>query len=160
MSVAMGKINVALPLAVAAAIMLLSAGGFAAAWFSAAPVMAEETFTVVEHPDSDTVIDLADEGDTIGDSLAFSNEIYDADDANVVGTSQGSCVRTAPGAAWECTWTNTLDNGSIVVQGPFYDAKDSVLAITGGTGDYAGASGEMELKARDDGKFDFVFTIE
>ena len=41
------------------------------------------------------------------------------------------------GKAWECIWTVTLYAGQITVEGPFYDGKDSTLAITGGTGDYS-----------------------
>ena len=33
-------------------------------------------------------------------------------------------------------------------RGPFLDAGDSALAVTGGTGAYAGAKGEMTLHAR------------
>ena len=35
----------------------------------------------------------------------------------------------------------------MTVEGPFYDTRDSVLAITGGTGAYANARGQMELKS-------------
>ena len=51
-----------------------------------------------------------------------------------VGTDQGYCLRVVAGASYECTWTTFLPGGQIVVAGPFYDAKDSTLAITGGTG--------------------------
>ena len=38
-----------------------------------------------------------------------------------------------------------MEKGQLTVEGPFYDKGDSVLAITGGTGEYAGARGEMAL---------------
>lgn len=121
---------------------------------------AQETFTVIEHATTDTVADLGDEGDSIGDTLTFANDLYDDQDANVVGSSSGTCWRTKPGKSWECTWTNSLEDGSIVVQGPFNDSGDSTLAITGGTGKYNGASGEMTLHARDGGtEYEFTFTI-
>jgi hypothetical protein len=121
---------------------------------------AKESFMVIEHATTDTVADLGDKGDSIGDTLTFGNDLYDDQDANVVGSSSGACWRTKPGKTWECTWTNTLDNGSIVVQGPFYDSGDSTLAITGGTGDYSGATGEMTLHARDGGtEYEFTFNI-
>ena len=47
------------------------------------------------------------------------------------------------GESWECSWTTFLSKGQITVQGPFLDAGDSVLAITGGTGKYRNARGEM-----------------
>lgn len=146
--------------AFAAVIALLIAAVATAAGVTVAPTQAKESFTVIEHADSDTMADLGDEGDSIGDTLSFSNELYDESDSNVVGSSDGSCTRTKPGKTWHCTWTNTLQDGSIVVSGPFYDEGDSTLAITGGTGDYAGASGEMELKARDGGaKYEFTFNV-
>ena len=145
----------------AAAIALLLVGVLATVRDGAAPAAAKESITVIEHATTDAVVDLGEEGDTVGDTLVFANEVYDADDASVVGTSTGSCVRTVVGKAWECTWTNSLADGSIVVQGPFYDdGSDSVLAITGGTGDYAGVNGELHLKARDGGaKYEFTFEI-
>ncbi len=148
------------PRMIVVAFALLLVAGLAALNSAASPTSAKETITVIEHAASDTVIDQGDEGDSIGDTLAFSNELYDADNAEVVGASQGACTRTAPGKAWECTWTNVLEDGSIVVQGPFYDAEDSTLAITGGSGKYSGASGEMELKAREGGtEYEFVFHL-
>ena len=110
--------------------------------------MAEpQEIKVVEHADTDAVTDTGDKGDTAGDILTFANEVYDADDKNKVGSDQGICFRTLVGKAWECFWTLSLDKGQITVEGPFLDAGDSVLAITGGTGDFAGATGDMALKA-------------
>lgn len=138
---------------------VLLVGGLTVVQLQAVPTAAQETFTLIEHADTDTVVDLAEEGDTIGDTLAFSNPLFDADNAEEVGTAQGSCVRTAPGKSWECTWTNMLADGSIVVQGPFFDTGDSTLAITGGSGKYSGASGQMQLKPREGGE-EHEFTFE
>ena len=64
------------------------------------------------------------------------------------------------GAAYECIWTTFLASGQITVEGPFYDKKNSVLAITGGTGAYANARGWMALSSKAGGtKYDFVFHI-
>lgn len=115
--------------------------------------------TFVERATTDTVIDNGDEGDSIGDLLAFGNEVFDADNAVKVGDDQGWCVRTTAGVAWECSWTLILDDGQIVVQGPFNDASDSVLAITGGTGAYVGVSGQMRLSALSETEFQFVYEL-
>ena len=70
-------------------------------------------------------------------------------------------VRITVGESWECSWTTFLKKGQITVQGPFFDTGDSVLAITGGTGKYRNARGEMELKFHDatGTKFDFIFHV-
>jgi allene oxide cyclase len=115
--------------------------------------------TVVERATTDTVIDNAPVGDSIGDTLAFGNQLFDKTNTKQVGTNQGSCVRTAVGVSWECSWTNSLKGGQIVVQGPFLDAGDSVLAITGGTGKYRDARGTMKLHAIDATSFQFTFHI-
>jgi hypothetical protein len=111
------------------------------------PAAAQEMLTLIEHVTNEQVVDLSDEGDSVGDTLVFSNELFDDQNANMVGRSHGSCMRTVVGESWDCTFTNTLENGSLVVTGPFYDDGTGTFAITGGTGDYAGASGQMSLQA-------------
>ena len=131
--------------------------------FANGPANAEpQAIKVIEHATTDAVTDTGAEGDSAGDILTFANEVFDADDKNKVGTNQGICFRTAPGKAWECFWTLSLDKGQITVEGPFYDQGDSVLAITGGTGDYAGAQGEMALAAiGTDGKaYSFIYKLK
>ena len=118
-----------------------------------------KTIRVVERATTDTSVDLGATGDSIGDLLAFGNELFDRGNQVKVGTDQGSCVRTVPGKAYECTWTNSLAKGQITVQGPFLDAGDSVLAITGGTGAYRKARGTMDLHARSATEFDFTFHL-
>jgi hypothetical protein len=114
---------------------------------------------VVERATTDTAIDNGDAGDSIGDTLAFGNELFDKTNTTKVGTDQGSCVRTVVGVAYECSWTNSLKGGQIVVQGPFLDAGDSVLAITGGTGRYRNSRGTMDLHATSPTTFRFTFHI-
>lgn len=120
-----------------------------------------ERIAVVEHATTDTVVDLTANGDSTGDLLTFHNELFDETDTEVVGTSHGDCVRIEVAVSWECRWINFLEGGSITVEGPFFDASPSALAVTGGTGAYRGARGSMRLVARDDigAEFDFVFRI-
>jgi hypothetical protein len=116
--------------------------------------------TVVERATTDTAVDNAPVGeDSIGDTLAFGNQLFDKTNTTMVGTDQGSCVRTTVGVAFECTWTNSLKGGQITVEGPFLDAGDSVLAITGGTGKYRDVTGTMDLHAIDATSFMFTFHI-
>lgn len=122
------------------------------------------TIRLIEHADTDTVrhIGPANEEDSAGDVLAFANPVFDEENKKQVGTDNGQCIRTAPGKAWECIWTVTLDEGQITVEGPFYDGKDSELAITGGTDEYDDASGQMRLHARnpEETEYDFIYEVE
>ena len=119
------------------------------------------TIKVVERATSDALVDNAPPLDSVGDTLAFGNKVYDASNTTVVGSDGGGCVRTVPGASWECMFTTSLKNGQITVEGPFLDAGDSTLAITGGTGAFRNASGTMDLHARDakGTEFDFTFHV-
>jgi hypothetical protein len=119
-----------------------------------------KTFTVVEHATTDATTDTGASGDSAGDILTFANDVFDSKDAKKVGTDQGSCVRIVSGQSYECTWTTSLAGGQITVEGPFYDTKDSTLAITGGTGRYRNARGTMDLAGREGGtKFAFTFHV-
>src|SRR3954452_2271362 len=119
------------------------------------------TITVVEPATTDTTTDTGAHGDSVGDILTFANDVFNAADAAKAGTDNGYCLRTVKGAAYECNWTTFLSGGQITVAGPFFDAKDSTLAITGGTGRFRGARGTMELHSRENGaKFAFVFHVK
>ncbi len=120
------------------------------------------TLKLVERATTDAVTDLGKKDDSAGDLLTFANEIFDESNAKPVGTDNGWCIRTVAGKAWECFWTLSLADGQITVQGPFLDAGDSVLAITGGTGRYAGVSGDMNLHARNaqGTEYDFVYNLQ
>jgi hypothetical protein len=151
-------------LAVSAVAVLVVAASLSMIRLATAPAAAQESLTLIEHVTDEVVVDLGDEGDTVGDTLVFTNELYDEQDATLVGSTNGSCIRTAVGKLWECTFTNAMENGSLVVAGPFADSGRGTFAITGGTGDYAGASGQMTLTAADDStaespKWQFAFEI-
>ncbi|MGH2636837.1 MAG: Allene oxide cyclase [Actinomycetota bacterium] len=116
---------------------------------------------VIEHATTDTVVDLTANGDSTGDLLTFHNEVFAEDNETVVGTAHGECVRIEVGVSWQCRWTTSLEVGSLTVEGPFFDASPSVLAITGGTGEFRAARGSMRLVARDalGAEYDFIFRV-
>jgi hypothetical protein len=122
---------------------------------------AASTVHVIEHAVTDTVVHSGGRGDRTGNLLTFHNKVYNTADATQVGADQGTCARIAPAeGSWECSWTTFLAGGQITVEGPYYDTKNSVLAITGGTGVYRNARGQMNLNARNGGKeYDFIFHL-
>ena len=125
------------------------------------PAFAAEQIKVVERPVGETTVDLPPKGDSVGDLLVFANGVFDAANKTQVGSDQGYCVRTIVGKSWECFWTLSLKAGQITVEGPFMDEGDSLFAVTGGTGKYAGAKGSMKLHWRDakGSTFDFIYDL-
>ncbi len=131
-----------------------------AAALLALPAFGAEQIKVVERPVGETSVDLGHKGDSVGDMLVFANQVFDAANKTQVGTDQGFCIRTVVGKSWECLWTLTLKAGQITVEGPFMDAGDSLFAVTGGTGKYAGAKGSMTLHSRDAQSTSYDFTYD
>jgi allene oxide cyclase len=104
--------------------------------------------SIYDRATGETSIDLGAPGDSQGDVIAFDDPSFDPVTHVRVGNSRGQCVRTVVGVAYECVWTTTLPQGSLMVAGPYYDAAPSTLAIIGGTGAYRNARGEVLLRAR------------
>jgi allene oxide cyclase len=120
------------------------------------------TVSVIEHATTDAVSNhgAAGQADNVGDILTFSNEVFNAGNTSHAGHDQGMCIRTIVGVAWECMWTTFLAGGQITVEGPFYDARNSRLAVTGGTGVYSNARGWMQLNSRKGGtEYAFIFNL-
>jgi allene oxide cyclase len=128
---------------------------------AAFPALAGERLQLIERALTDTTVDIGAKGDSVGDLLTFANPVYDAANKTQLGTDQGYCVRVVVGKSWECFWTLLLPAGQITVEGPFYDAGDSVLVVTGGSGKYAGAKGDLKLHSRDakGSSYDFVYEL-
>jgi allene oxide cyclase len=145
----------------------LAAATAATSAVAAAPAYARQartatsTVTVVEHAITDTEIPTGGGKDVKGNILTFVNPVFNAADTKQVGHDEGFCTRLDPKQGiWECLWTTFLKGGQITVQGPFYDTKNSALSITGGTGAYRNARGQMKLKSLDGGKkYDFTFQL-
>jgi allene oxide cyclase len=108
------------------------------------------SINLVERAANEIALHLGPKGesDSAGDILIITNEIYDEANKVKVGSENGYCIRTVPGKAFECFWTLSLADGQITNEGTYTDGKDSVYAVTGGTGKYMNARGEMHLHIR------------
>jgi allene oxide cyclase len=145
----------------------IAAATAALALVTAAPTYAKtahasgKTVHVIEHAITDTEVPVAGGKDVMGNILTFNNPVFNTANSKQVGHDEGFCERLQVKLGiWECLWTTFLKGGQITVQGPYYDKRNSVLSITGGTGAYEGARGEMNLNARDGGKeYDFIFHL-
>jgi hypothetical protein len=150
---------------VLAAIAALAAGAIVAGTSSASPTRAHATATtvhVIEHAITDYEAPGVKGADVKGNILTFNNPVYGFPANKVkVGHDEGFCTRVQPQQGiWECLWTTFLKSGQITVQGPYYDKRNSVLSITGGTGAYSNSRGQMTLLSRNGGKeYDFIFQL-
>jgi len=98
------------------------------------------------------VIDVGEPGDSVGDVLTFDQPLLNQQ-GKQIGTNSGACIRSRVAHSFQCQWTLTLENGSIQVAGREFDKGSSTIAIVGGTGHYAGITGQMESVNNDDGTF-------
>ena len=97
-------------------------------------------------------IDIGEPGDSVGDILVFDQPLLD-EDYKTIGNNSGTCIRTRVGESFQCQWTLSFANDSIQVAGREFDQGTSVISIVGGTGKYAGISGNMESTNNNDGTF-------
>ena len=135
--------------------------GVAAVSVASSKVTEPARLVVVEHADTDVVTDTGEAGDTAGDLLTFSNPLYDRANTQQIGRDQGDCIRIDPATGkWQCRWIAWVGGGAITVEGPFYDSRDSVMAITGGTGQYSNVRGTMQLHVLSATEFRFAYSIE
>jgi hypothetical protein len=115
--------------------------------------MSQELITIADARTSKAeFIDVGEPGDSVGDILTFDQPLLDEQGKNV-GINSGTCIRTRVGHSFQCQWTLTFDNGSIQVAGREFDKGTSNIVIIGGTGTYAGISGEMKSVNNNDGTF-------
>jgi len=116
----------------------------------------QEPHTLVTIADARTdkakFIDVGEAGDSVGDILVFDQPLLNEREQKI-GTNSGTCIRTRMAHSFQCQWTLAFDNGSIQVAGREFDKGASLLTIVGGTGQYAGISGDMESVNNNDGTF-------
>ncbi len=112
-----------------------------------APEFTLKAVTIAEHYD-----DVGRKGESIGDTLVFSEKLFHAGDR--VGRAAVTCSVIDAGKSsirLLCSATLTLrGHGDLNVHGKVVFREGSkrlpVLAVTGGTGDYTGATGTMTLR--------------
>lgn len=84
-------------------------------------------------------------GFSVDDEFVFSNDLYR--DGEKVGKDAGSCtvarIETGGAATLHCAGTNSLPGGQISVQGLAAPGEPFELSITGGTGRYRNARGQV-----------------
>jgi hypothetical protein len=154
-------IRLSVMVAAATAALALTALVAAAPSYAKTAHASGKTVHVIEHAITDTEAPGVGGKDVKGNILTFNNPVFNTANSKQVGHDEGFCTRLQVKLGiWECLWTTFLQGGQITVQGPFYDTRNSELSITGGTGAYEGARGQMDLKSRNGGKeYDFIFHL-
>jgi hypothetical protein len=155
------KFRLSAMIAAATAALALTALVTAAPTYARTAHATGTTVHVIEHAKTDFEAPGAGGKDVKGNILTFNNPVFNTANNKQVGHDEGFCTRLQVKLGiWECLWTTFLKGGQITVQGPYYDTRNSVLSITGGTGIYEGARGQMQLKSRNGGsEYDFIFQL-
>jgi Allene oxide cyclase len=148
------------PLFIGAVVLVVLATALTISFARTRAVTQPMTIHVVEHSITDVVTDIGKRGDSVGDIYSWYNPVFDATDTKKVGHDQGDCIRVSLKAgSWECRWLTYIQGrGAIMVEGAFFDTRDSTLAITGGTGEFRNARGVMKLTTHKGG-YNFIFQL-
>ena len=132
-----------------AAAVLLGGAGTVLTVVPAASADEPLRLVTVAVPDRNTDLDLGQPGPSAGDTQVFLDDVQR--DGRTVGTSAGGCTLTTISdtrLAGACSATLVLPEGSLTTQGAFDEDPATgpagfTWAVTGGTGSYAGAAGEV-----------------
>ena len=122
-----------------------------------------EVIRVTEVVVQQEFFDVGEEGDSLGDYLVFSSDLFRH--GKKVGTDggTGTYVRLEPDAATlQFVVTAVLPKGQITIQGHGTLTDDPLnieLAITGGTGKYRTAHGTLNVEAISESEIVLTFRI-
>ena len=121
-----------------------------------------QTIRLVDRLVSEADLDLGETGNSVGDRFVFSGDLYKGDEK--VGQDGGECtaVRSVGGIPIvNCVATLSLPGGQITVQGlvDFSNEGAFTVAVTGGTGRYDEADGEMTIETISDTEDRFTIRL-
>jgi hypothetical protein len=125
-----------------------------------------QTFTLNAVQTADEFLDLGATGLTSGDQIIFATAV--SRDGRSAGVTGGSCTVTTLGPnntfTASCQATARLRGGLITTQAlvTFRNGLQPpfTLAITGGTGRYSGAGGEVEVRQISDTTEDYIVRLD
>ena len=129
-------------LGAAVALVALAVGAVSPAWGSSRDKDKQTTFTVEA-----LTTEQSFEGTALGDQIVFTSQLLKGD--TEVGHQAGVCIVTSVGRAEaQCVATYVLPGGQITGQALIRlgDPAPYAGAITGGSGRYQGAEGEVRVQ--------------
>ncbi len=102
-----------------------------------------------------TFVDTGKPGPSVGDIVVARDEVL-RENGSPAGTFRQTCTLVDLAgnpftSTYECAGSIALKDGTITMEGPLTPSQpESVAAITGGTGDYRTARGEIVVRAEAD----------
>ena len=147
-------------LAAAIALIALTVGAISPALGSSGDDDKQRTIRVVSIQEEVESLDLGAEGESIGDQFIFTSKLLKGGEQ--VGHDGVVCtIVSLERQEAQCVATAWFSGGQITVQGLISFAEDPpALPITGGSGKYEGAEGELHIRPVSETKEVLTFHLE
>jgi hypothetical protein len=117
------------------------------------------TIRVVSVLTEEELLDLGSEGFSLGDEFIFSSDLWKQD--RRVGRSGVVCtVTSVEHEESQCVATASFGNGQITAQGIPTGPERFVLPITGGSGAFSGAEGQVHVRQVSETREILTFHLE
>jgi allene oxide cyclase len=134
-------------------------GSVALASASSEAIPRTMTLVSVDARSGDQYVDIGPKGESIGDTVVFTELLRDPRRANkVVGHNEILCITVSRIAA-RCHGTLFLPSGRIEAAGTVRFTRTFRVPIVGGTGSYAAAAGELVITSLSDTRDRYVIRL-
>jgi hypothetical protein len=90
-----------------------------------------------------TFVDVPPKGFDVGDYLVARDVVYNHANTERRGFTHGDCLVIQENETYECDITFHLNGGTLTAEGSFFPRDVNEWAVTGGTGAYKTARGEL-----------------
>jgi hypothetical protein len=146
-------------LGAAIALVALALGAVSPAFGSSGDDDERQTIRVVEIATEEAFVDVGEEGESLGDQFVFSSKLLKGGEE--VGHAGVVCtIVSLERLEAQCQATAWFDDGQITAQGLVAGEPETiVLPITGGSGKYEGAEGEVHGRRVSDTKEILTFHL-
>lgn len=154
---------------VAALVVAVAGAGIASATASSGGDTHGRTFTVFSKTVQFAAIDLGDSGPSLGDQFVFSDDLFTENGGSNVGSDGGVCTTVRHEKSGtdtvQCAVTFSFEGGQIATQalltvenGAFSGSQTG--PVTGGSGAFRGARGEVTVKFLSADTADITFALD